>query len=466
VTSYGTGWETVRTGPISLSSGACPSGLCVIVDANGTSGEAKQIAQGVLHGVTAATPSTLLAPLAMTGWRIQPLDTNRYWLARKAGGSVTMVLSDAWLRGNMVAGSPRPLRNPSNDWAAYAKFVRDTVQWHQARGMLPDYWDIQNEPESRSNYALDPAPTRELVLKQFRVAYAAIKEVQPDAKIVGPSLGNAVVNAPSQLVDMNSLLKDASVNGMRYDAISWHDGGYGPPRSFEGSARAIPEHVSWVRSTLALYPSLGQPPLFVNEYGAPFTQGIPAAEVGYLATLERAGIASAIHSCFPAKSGSTKIDTCFDSRGLLDGLVSPDLRATSAWWVHNFYASMKGTRIFADGNIPQIPAFATRSTNGEIDVLVGHDRGCNPQIDATYCPRNTPVDKPLTPMLALTAPSGGPSAYAVTIDLIRHQTSPLDAPVSLSVPSPVSVVDGRLVMLLPALAQGDALFLRLIPAAN
>jgi cellulose biosynthesis protein BcsQ len=94
----------------------------------------------VLNGVTNQTPQALLSPLATTGWRISPFNADRFRAARASGGSITMVLSDAWLINNWTGHSV--VRNPWDDWTTYANAIKFTVQWEQNEGQLPDYWDI------------------------------------------------------------------------------------------------------------------------------------------------------------------------------------------------------------------------------------------------------------------------------------------------------------------------------------
>jgi hypothetical protein len=437
---------------------------CVGVDTTTSTGNAQRIGNGVLHGITNQTPQALLTPLATTGWRIAPFDSDRYRAARGAGGSITLVLSDAWTINNWAGTSVA--RNPWDDWTAYANTIKFTVQWQQNSGLAPDYWDIQNEPDNRSYYSSKSPPTRALILQQFQVAYDAIKQVQPNAKIIGPSLGGPIINDTTQLVDMNSFLADAAAHNMHYDAISWHElGGGQAPGVFDGAPRSVAEHVSWIRALLASHPTLGNPPLFVNEYGATWAQGIPGSETGYLAALEASGVSSAIHSCWPVTGPSGWVDTCFDQRGLLDGLISLDGRATPAWWVHREYAAMTGTKAKADGNNPALPAYATRLPSGEIDVLVGHDEGCNPAVDRAYCPSGTAVAPSLTPALTVTVPVGSATAYSMTVQRIPHQPGALDNPVIVGKPVKLTVLLGTVATTLPALPSGDAVFVQLVPTS-
>ena len=450
---------------VTMPAGGCGSTVsqCVSVDTASSLPAGTRMAQGILHGVTAQTPASLLTPLATTAWRIAPLDGARFSAARSAGGSVTVLLSDGWLLNNW-SGS-HVARNPWDDWTAYTNTIKWIVQWHINAGLVPDYWEIQNEPDDARYYNPATPPTRALVLQQLRVADTAIKSVLPSAKVAGPSLGSAFVDSGS-LMDFSSALSDFAAHGLQYDAITWHEIGAGrAPRDFEASARSIAEHVGWVRTLLAQHPTLGNPPLIVGEYGAAFAQNVPGAEVGYMGALARNGVAAAVHSCWPvAAPDGSMVDTCFDRRGLLDGLVTLDGRASPAWWVHREYASMSGTVVYADGNQPTLAAEATVATSGEVDVLVGRDTGCDPKI-GVWCPADSIVPGPAVPTMAVRLRGGSPSTFKITVDRIPLQAGALDAPTRVTVSPHAHAVNGMVTFTLPTMAGGDAAFVRLIPAS-
>jgi hypothetical protein len=144
--------------------------------------------------------------------------------------------------------------------------------------------------------------------------------------------------------------------------------------------------------------------------------------------------------------------------------MTPDGHPTATWWVHRDYAAMTGTKILADGNAPQLPAFATRASNGEIDVLVGNDFGCSNAVTPN-CPANAPLAGPIAPAMAVHLPIDAATNYTVAVDRIAYRAGAMDQPDHLLSP-PATFLNGVLTLSLPTMAGGEALFVRLVPSGR
>lgn len=432
---------------VQSSSCAGVSGTCVTIGST-AKGVATNVGQGILHGTTVKSDLSKAAALEPASWRIAATDFTRMQRAREVGGAVTLLMSDPW-RGwadsHGLAG-----QNPWADWDRYRTYVQGIVQWHMNAGMLPEYWEIQNEPDYHNQYTATPPATRALILEQFTVAHDAIRALLPDARIVGPSLAQYRLSSPQAPVDLRSFLDHMVANDLRFD-LSWHEIGNSQPATISGDPRSVASHVQSVRAAIADR-GLQDIRIHVNEYGAAWNFDQPGTHVGYLEALETAGVDVASMACWPIFHLGTKYGTCFADPGLLDGLISPLGLETDTYAVHKAYAAMDGTRLQAATTDVWTSAYAVRDGAGTVRSLVGRhescvvgvDQGCHTGIAAA------PLGKPVT--LALTMPCR--SKYVLTVRLIANVHNALP-----SVPTTVAYKTmrcGTAKVALPALTDGSA----------
>jgi hypothetical protein len=277
IVGYGTTPIALGTGVGTVQAGSCAAvgGTCVTVSsARGAS--VSHNAQGFLHGTSSSTSTAKVDALDPQSWRIPARSYAPFVRARQAGGTVTALLSDAWRYWADTHGLVG--QNPWADWTKYQEFVVSTVQLHQSLGLLPEYWEIQNEPDHALAYTDSQPETRALVLEQFRVAHDAIRSVLPNARIVGPSLSQFIFADATRTLDLRSFLDFVKANGLRFD-LAWHELGHSSPASIAGDPRAVVSHVDTARAALADR-GLTDVRIHINEYGAAWNFDQPGVRVG------------------------------------------------------------------------------------------------------------------------------------------------------------------------------------------
>jgi len=148
------------------------------------------------------------------------------------------------------------------------------------------------------------------LLQQFLNTYQDIIAAVPGAKIIGPSLAYwsdypGQFGTDDHSFDMATFLTFAAQNNLKLAAVSWHESldNLGPPRGEQPRSAMIEDHVATARRLIAALPQLGNPLIFINEYGMPEVQSIPGWDVAYLSAW-RAGVSSANRSCWtgPARN--------------------------------------------------------------------------------------------------------------------------------------------------------------------
>jgi hypothetical protein len=412
--------------------------VCVAVDGAVTTGPADGRLQGFLHGITPATSQAMVSSLAPKSWRINSWAT--YALVKPTLGSrVTFVLSDGW----------RNQYGPLMPWAAwplYEDYVRSTVRTSIDQGTPVDYWDIANEPNSGW------LGTRDQIHEMFLRAHDAIRSVDPAARIVATSQSTFQAAPSSDTVtalhdsDLSTFLDYAEQHRMQIDALSWHEIGTLP--------EDVLAHAATVRSLLGGHPNLlvPNPELHINEFSGPDDYRIPGWTVGWLATMQEAGIAVANRSCWdraPESAGdSGPYSECSEG---LDGLLRADgATPQPLYWVHRAYAALTGSMAAVTSTDVDTSALASVDASATtLTVIVGRHRqrahdgrvASDVQLDIAY-------------------PFAG---QAVTVSVERIPD--LDTPGPLTAAQPVSsgtaaISNGVVHVDLPGFRDGDAYVVR------
>ncbi|MGV3758348.1 MAG: GH39 family glycosyl hydrolase, partial [Actinomycetota bacterium] len=344
---------------------------CVAVDVLGDAGESTGVGLGILRGLTTRTDPARVGALRLNHHRIGAVEVERFQVAKAAGGAISVVLSDAW--GAYTQQGGRGTLNPWEDWDLYRQFVTDVARWHVVLDQVPDYWEIQNEPDLRQWYPSTTAgqePTRERVLEQFAVAHDALRAVLPDARIVGPSV-SSLHPVPGALVDVPSFLDFAVERGLQVDAISWHELGDDCGGQCNGGPRALAQNVETVRAMLGDRPSLGEPELHVNEFGGRYEFHKPGTAVGYFAALAASGVSKANSACWVARYEEGAYDGCFHDPGTLNSLLLADgTTPIGAWWAWKAYADLQGRLLPASASQPDL-SVVSAAEGDTVRVLLG-----------------------------------------------------------------------------------------------
>jgi hypothetical protein len=232
-------------------------------------------------------------------------------------------------------------------WIGHVHKIVDQVVARQ----LSVIWDIYNEPDR----ADIPLRDNDRLKEGWRLAYHIIKERLPEAIIVGPSV--AYYSALRPFLEWS---RDERVFP---DVIAYHE--YGDPAG-------APAYLDDLRQFLAA--SGLSRPVSVNEILGQDFWMIPGYVAGVLATYERAGILSAMRSCWPDMQDTSRLqqeNTC--ENPTLDGLLYVD-RASKrpGWHIYKAYADMRGTRISAVTDSTGTHALASvDSARESVHLLMG-----------------------------------------------------------------------------------------------
>lgn len=335
------GTATVHTTPAS-SAAQVPSGLCrgvhracLSVDARDRLGRERHVAQGFLHGLQLSRSGRReMQALNPRFWRISADNQAETDQARKFTHNTTALLSDAWAS---ATHNPQTGVNmsPWQDWSAYRSFVIDQVRTRIADHDLPEYWEVQNEPDITTYYNPQSPPNAALVLQQFRVALRAIHHVLPHAKVIGPSLSAYTLVGDSERVGLADFINYATRNQLHFAAISWHEVNAGNPSDAQRQLPELADRVQTVSTLLKASPVLRHARVFINEFDSAWISRQVGWDLAHVAALEQAGVAQANRACY---------EMCASGA---DSLLDPNDGTTPrmTYWGRLAYAHMHGQRI-------------------------------------------------------------------------------------------------------------------------
>jgi hypothetical protein len=460
---------SVMSSPVEITT-TCTVGVCVGLNATSAIGPANHADAGIVDSVgqVGNVPADAAA-LHMSMWRsfmpIVPACCDWYdWdTALAAGAQTTVVLSDLWQEYNTYNGD-KYAPTPWSDWSTYQSWVESTVSTLVASGQQINYWEVYNEPGgnngyySPSDYATEtPAD----LLQQFLVAYQAIKAADPSAAIIGPSLAYWS-DYPTQFqgddhsFDMVTFLNFAVANNLQLAGISWHEelDNYGPtPEENSLYPEIIEDHVAMAHALIAARPSLGNPQIFINEYGMPEVQKIPGWDVEYLAALTESGVFSAGRGCWSPDCADPDLDGLLYSSNGSSPL--PD------YYERLIYAAMSGNMFATTSSADTVSALGSfNSSTGTLTALIGRGVGCS---ESTACSYNWTYYQraaATSVRVTMTVPWTSGTAKIVESDISAAiPTLPSAAPTpmtSTAVIVPTGNGTGTITLLIPSFADGDA----------
>lgn len=433
----------VRSGAVRPTSDLCPDGPCVAVDGSVEQGSAALRAQGVLHGVTADTDKSRIAPLKLRSWRGSG-GKDTYANIGRYTTSSTQILSDYWFKGvGPVA--------PWEDWTRYRTFVTQLVLMAKREGWSPTYWDVQDEPDYGLPYRQGTQVTQQNVLDVYKNAYEAIKTVDPTAKVIGPTLMGFLPDPDPKhpgALDLTTFLNYAATNNLKFDGIVWHETGAGHLAPYEWTTESIVNHADALRGMLTQWPSLGHPAVLLNEYVQLRDLNVPGWVAGYIADLERGNVDEGNVTC----GLGGEVANCYG--GTLGGMLATDhTTPRAAWWVHRLYADMAGTRVDVTSSVFGLTGFATTNSGGT-SVLLGRHQSCTAAAN-WRCDEPASATPAPTPLTVAVRVGGADRTAQVEIRRIPNTTDDVPA-----LPAPaeqaVAIQGGVARVQLPQFADGEA----------
>ncbi|MBM7565896.1 LamG-like jellyroll fold domain-containing protein [Paenibacillus sacheonensis] len=237
---------------------------------------------------------------------------------------------------NNVYGMP-------TDLLKYKQWVKDFAQFAKDNSLNVTYWDSTNEPEGSIGYA----NARTL----YNYQYEAIKEVNPNAKLAGPSSVWNNVDA------VNALIDQVAGNGKKLDVAAWHE-------LTTGDAWSINSNLAAIKAHAAAKPAAGVGQYWVEEYQQNGEAYNASRLVSWLAAIHEYGYDLGIRSTWNSANSAS------------DYMVYNDTAANNAarqttWWTMKAYAEMSGRQVGVTQDHTVSSAIAAKDTAaGEAKILV------------------------------------------------------------------------------------------------
>jgi len=220
----------------------CNAQEVIVLHADSSHGPLNPYIQGFLHGKDEQgnLDPEAVETLSPHSWRLCKAATYNVAVLFPVRITYDLSFSYAWSQGGY------PNAKPWLDWQGYEDYISAQVQsiYFYYSDNPPEFFDVWNEPDLPYFWSGSYAQLLELYFH----CSTAVWSVNPDAKLVGPSIArydensSGVDNIVQFLADLDSLYE------LRLDAISWHENESG----ILGSDRPehIIEHTSSIRSRL------------------------------------------------------------------------------------------------------------------------------------------------------------------------------------------------------------------------
>lgn len=339
----------------------------ITVNASINSGPAVPLI-GFVHGIAAPSGAdydfpedtkTRIAALKPSLWKVS--DSRHFLKAKSFGAQIMYASSDEYFNYQPIYypwNSTGTSSGIFDNWANFNANAVAILQQSLTQNQPIDYWGVINEPQFVQYSSID----QQRLLTTFNHGYHNFKDGHAEQKVVAPT------TIGYTRVVMEPLLDYAVANNLYFDAIDWHELGTRP--------EDVVTHADDLRALLAARPSLGTPPIIIDEYASAEQHLLPGFNVAWFYYLEKAGVNRAARACWnvtDATSGGWS--NCWDG---LNGLFMKDNYTPQAvYWVHERYAQMLGRKLESISTVPNDVVALARSTAaesvtlGEIKVLVG-----------------------------------------------------------------------------------------------
>jgi hypothetical protein len=450
------------TGTVTPANTYCTATLvgdCVVVNTASHLGTEQHPGSALLSG-TVPIGNKWVAALKLQHWRVQAGNANQLSQATAVVGTSNIIesLSDGWIASDHVGSYAA---DPWSNWTTYTSYIAGVVKAAEAIHQNP-IWEIQNEPE---NYPYSPAqpPTRALIEQEFLKAYQAIKGVDPNARVIGPSIDWQYEDSASPwYIDMKTFIPFAAANSMKLYAIAWHDNYNVPdqnPLTYGELPEAVRDQSEEVRELIAENPGIGSPLLYVDENSSGAGQFIPGFAAGYVAAEDRGGDSEANRSCWEYPGGSVS-SVCFAAN--LGELLNADGNPNPSYWTMVDYAAMTGTRVESESTDLDLSSLAVTDATGTTRILLGRHQTCSrPTTGPSYCNGPTTQPAPLATTVQVELPTSVKSA-AVQIQELPDSVGDETTPPATST-STVLVARGIATVALPAVGDGEAYLITVKP---
>lgn len=333
----------------------------VAVDLADKRGPMTHCATGFLFGLSAEQPpDELLKPLKprLYRFRSQPfiegtgLECAGFRDRLHDLGMILHTLhSDAFSRREGYPGD-------GGEWTRWEESIAHVVQQAKENGWNVE-WDIWNEPDYHQFWKR----SQEQFLDTWRVGYRKLREVDPEANIVGPSI------AAYNRAWMERFLTYAQDHDVVPDILCWHELSWHflDYRSIEG-------HAAHARAFLNQL-GLKVKAFDINEYVIERQAFRAGVHPWYFAGIEDAGIRGAAHATWHEADGSPS------AHGpLLTGILTPDLKPRSVWWTYKAYGDITGERVAVHPGLSVHGVAGVDEADESVRMVLGRDEGTDAEV--------------------------------------------------------------------------------------
>ena len=243
----------------------------------------------------------------------------------------------SWLNPKASLAAPK-------DYDLWKQWIKDQAQHSKDAGIEVAYWDIWNEGWGINN---------DHYKKMYSHAWEGIKEVLPNAKLVGPGLVGASSSG-------DFLIDHCAAKGLTLEAYSWH---------FPSPPAVILKDLKSLRRRADANPSIGLKDISIEEYFFHNVIQRNGLLVNYFTAFEEAGVDIAIKAIWTHKSDGQSLS---DLMGIDNHRPNPCPR-DDAWWVFKAYAELSGTRVGVTRPDDATTAIAAKHVKmGDAKILLGH----------------------------------------------------------------------------------------------
>lgn len=273
------------------------------------------VATGSLYGLTETLPSNIEKDVA-------PLKPNVFLSPARSGSGRQQGIGGAFLvaprvesigakiqirLADVLPGWPYKFQNMDHWKQEVTSVIKDKLASNNKNF---DGYEIWNEPNDTWKSSID------FNSGLWKQTYDLIRQLDPGAKIIGPSYSFYHGSK------MEEFVKYCSQNNCMPDVVSWHQWGSG---GFVGS-------VETYRNLEKKY-NVKPRPLSINEYSSTehSEEGCPGLSVPFIAKFERHGVESAMISWW-----------FVPLPGRLGSLLTKDNERGGGWWLYKWYGDMSG----------------------------------------------------------------------------------------------------------------------------
>lgn len=239
-------------------------------------------------------------------------------------------------------------KQPYKETEAFAQLAEDFYKQY-GNTVIYDIWNEPNHPAFWNG-------NRQQFFMSFKAAYDKIRSLPGGDKaiITGPSTAGFDKNF------IEGFLKFCEENNVRVDILNWHI------NETQDAAFNIPNQVRQADSWSQKYYKVGFKNLAIFEFIGPDYYFKPLTSLAYINVLDREGVPG-IKTCGNANGESTCINNS------IDGLLTPEGKPRSVWWVYKYYADSLPARFntSVDSDRTAAISYFSKDTNS-VNVLFGN----------------------------------------------------------------------------------------------